>query len=177
MSQTEHRRSYYPIAQETNRHYPCLTTWMAVLSNLWLERRFIWTHIHSYAHTSEYVTSTGVQHSVKDSIFSLDQRDWHVLDKLVNPPAGLVQSSYFQWHTSYVNTLSKVAVVIKQEGTELPLAVPTVHKGTRTVMEYWHSFHFELNTALAHVSGDDIKFRVWVIPGILQAGAELYLAG
>jgi hypothetical protein len=33
------------------------------------------THTLMYMHTSECVTSTEVQHSVKESIFSLDQRD------------------------------------------------------------------------------------------------------
>lgn len=176
MSQTEHRRSCYPTRNRRTAPMFDIMHGSSVKPSAG-EEVHLNTHTLMYMHTSECVTSTEVQHSVKESIFSLDQRDWRVLDKLGEPPAELAQSFYFQWRSSYVNTSSKVAVVRKQEGTELPLAVPTVHEGTRTVMEHWHSFHVELNTALVCVSGDDIKFRVWVIPGILQAGAELYLAG
>lgn len=61
----------------------------------------------------------------------------------------VVPSFYSQRSSSYVKTLSKAAVVIKQEETELRLAVPTVrererncdvavpavHEGNGTVME------------------------------------------
>lgn len=134
------------------------------------------THTHSCTHTSKYVTSIEVQHNAQESIFSLGKRNWHALDIPGKPTAELIQS-YSQWSSSYVNTLFKVEVVIKQEETEVPLAVPTVHEGNKNVTEYWHLFHFELNTALLCISRDNIKFRVWVIPGILQAGAELYLVG
>lgn len=132
---------------------------------------------HSCTHTSKDMTGTKGRQNGKDSIFPLAKRSWHVFDKLAKTTAELIWSFYFQRSSSYVNTLVKVAVVMKPEETGLPLAGSSVHKANRNVTEHWHPFHFELNTALPCVSRDNIKFCVWVIPGILQAGVELYVAG
>lgn len=89
----------------------------------------------------------------------------------------LIHSLCFWWSISYLNTLFTVSVVIKQQETEPLLALPTISDVNENVMEYWHSFHFELNTALPQVSRDDIKFCIWVTLGIPQAWVELYLVG
>lgn len=149
---------------------------MAFLSNPWSEMRVTWTHTHVHTLQKTWQALKGDRRARTPS-FPLAERSWHVLDKLAKTTAELIRSFYFQRSSSYVNTLVKVAVVMKPEETGLPLAGPSVHKANRNVMEHWHSFHFELNTALPCVSRDNIKFCVWVIPGILQAGVEFYVAG
>ena len=100
----------------------------------------------------------------------------YILDKLAKPTAELIHSFYFPWAISYLNIIFKVLVAIKQEKEAL-LALPTVYEVNRNVMGYWHSFHFELNTASPQISREGIRFCVWIIPGILQARVELYLVG